>query len=186
MEPSSGRPACGRRTRVALKDVKSSWKKTLLGLFFAGKKPAKGGNTAVAISPDVKAKISLNGKTMELQHGSVAIAAITSCTNTSNPSVMIGAGLVAKKAVEKGLTTAPWVKTSLAPGSKVVMEYLNKTGLTPYLEKLGFNLVGYGCTTCIGNSGLPLLGAADCGSRSTEFAGCGGCLERQPKLRRPD
>ena len=88
-----------------------------------------------------------------LQHGSVVIAAITSCTNTSNPSVLIGAGLLAKKAVEKGLTVPAWVKTSLAPGSKVVRDYLDKAGLTPYLEKLKFHLVGYGCTTCIGNSG---------------------------------
>ena len=88
-----------------------------------------------------------------LDHGAVVIAAITSCTNTSNPSVMIGAGLVAKKAVERGLTRKPWVKSSLAPGSKVVTEYLNAAGLSPYLDKLGFNLVGYGCTTCIGNSG---------------------------------
>jgi aconitate hydratase len=88
-----------------------------------------------------------------LKHGSVVIAAITSCTNTSNPSVMIGAGLLAKKAVEKGLTVPPWVKTSLAPGSKVVRDYLENAGLTPYLEKLKFHIVGYGCTTCIGNSG---------------------------------
>jgi aconitate hydratase len=88
-----------------------------------------------------------------LEHGSVVIAAITSCTNTSNPSVMIGAGLVAKKAVEKGLSRKPWVKTSLAPGSKVVTDYLKKSGLDQYLDQLGFNLVGYGCTTCIGNSG---------------------------------
>ncbi len=88
-----------------------------------------------------------------LKHGSVVIAAITSCTNTSNPSVMIGAGLVAKKAVEKGLQVPPWVKTSLAPGSKVVRDYLENAGLTPYLEKLKFHIVGYGCTTCIGNSG---------------------------------
>jgi aconitate hydratase len=88
-----------------------------------------------------------------LKHGSVVIAAITSCTNTSNPSVMIGAGLVAKKAVEKGLSVPPWVKTSLAPGSKVVRDYLENAGLMPYLEKLKFNIVGYGCTTCIGNSG---------------------------------
>ncbi|HEY3971577.1 MAG TPA: aconitate hydratase AcnA [Candidatus Sulfotelmatobacter sp.] len=88
-----------------------------------------------------------------LKHGSVVIAAITSCTNTSNPSVLIGAGLLAKKAVEKGLTMPAWVKTSLAPGSKTVTEYLAKAGLTPYLEKLKFHLVGYGCTTCIGNSG---------------------------------
>jgi len=88
-----------------------------------------------------------------LHHGSVVIAAITSCTNTSNPSVLIGAGLLAKKAVEKGLTVPAWVKTSLAPGSKVVRDYLEKAGLTPYLEKLKFHIVGYGCTTCIGNSG---------------------------------
>jgi aconitate hydratase len=89
----------------------------------------------------------------QLEHGSVVIAAITSCTNTSNPSVMIGAGLVAKKAVERGLTRKPWVKTSLAPGSKVVTDYLKKAGLDTYLDLIGFNLVGYGCTTCIGNSG---------------------------------
>ena len=89
----------------------------------------------------------------QLDHGAVVIAAITSCTNTSNPSVMIGAGLLARKAVEKGLTRKPWVKSSLAPGSKVVTEYLDAAGLTPYLDRLGFNLVGYGCTTCIGNSG---------------------------------
>ena len=97
--------------------------------------------------------IEMDGQSAEIESGAVVIAAITSCTNTSNPSVMVGAGLLAKKAVEKGLRTKPWVKTSLAPGSKVVTEYLDKAGLTPYLEKLKFNLVGYGCTTCIGNSG---------------------------------
>jgi aconitate hydratase len=97
-----------------------------------------------------------DGRSFELTHGDVVIAAITSCTNTSNPSVMLAAGLVAKKAVERGLTAKPWVKTSLAPGSKVVMDYYDKAGLLPYLDKLGFNLVGFGCTTCIGNSG-PLL-----------------------------
>ena len=103
-----------------------------------------------------------NGVEVPLQDGSVVIAAITSCTNTSNPSVMVAAGLLAKKAVERGLSTQPWVKSSLAPGSKVVTEYLNDSGLTPYLEKLKFNVVGYGCTTCIGNSGpLPEhIGAA--------------------------
>jgi aconitate hydratase len=95
----------------------------------------------------------MNGKQFNLQHGHVVIAAITSCTNTSNPSVMIGAGLVAKKAVEKGLTVKPWVKTSLAPGSRVVTSYLEAAGLAPWLDKLGFQTVGYGCTTCIGNSG---------------------------------
>ncbi|GAA3612573.1 aconitate hydratase AcnA [Gibbsiella greigii] len=96
---------------------------------------------------------TLNGTSHTLHNGAVVIAAITSCTNTSNPSVMMAAGLLAKKAVEKGLRTQPWVKTSLAPGSKVVTDYFASAGLTPYLEELGFNLVGYGCTTCIGNSG---------------------------------
>jgi aconitate hydratase len=94
-----------------------------------------------------------DGTSFELDHGAVVVAAITSCTNTSNPSVMVGAALLAKKAVERGLTRKPWVKTTLAPGSKVVMDYYDRAGLTPYLDKLGFNLVGYGCTTCIGNSG---------------------------------
>jgi aconitate hydratase len=103
-----------------------------------------------------------DGSRFTLDHGAVTIAAITSCTNTSNPSVMIGAALLAKKAVEKGLARKPWVKTTLAPGSKVVSDYYDKSGLTPYLEKLGFNLVGYGCTTCIGNSGplIPEVSAA--------------------------
>jgi aconitate hydratase len=100
-----------------------------------------------------KGKGSIDGTEFELGHGSVVIAAITSCTNTSNPSVLMAAGLLAKKAVEKGLARRPWVKTSLAPGSKVVTEYLAKAGLDSYLAKLGFDLVGYGCTTCIGNSG---------------------------------
>ncbi|MGY2703835.1 aconitate hydratase [Nocardioides sp. HB32] len=103
-----------------------------------------------------------DGTKFTLDHGAVTIAAITSCTNTSNPSVMIGAALLAKKAVEKGLQRKPWVKTTLAPGSKVVSDYYEKSGLTPYLDKLGFNLVGYGCTTCIGNSGplIPEVSAA--------------------------
>jgi aconitate hydratase len=103
-------------------------------------------------SNPVQVSIADEGEAV-LDHGAVVIAAITSCTNTSNPSVMIGAALLAKKAVEKGLSRKPWVKTSLAPGSKVVTDYYDRAGLTPYLEKLGFNLVGYGCTTCIGNSG---------------------------------
>ncbi|MBU7600439.1 aconitate hydratase AcnA [Streptomyces sp. P38-E01] len=94
-----------------------------------------------------------DGSSYEIDHGAVTVAAITSCTNTSNPYVMVGAALVAKKAVERGLTRKPWVKTTLAPGSKVVTDYFDKANLTPYLDKLGFNLVGYGCTTCIGNSG---------------------------------
>ena len=101
--------------------------------------------------------VSLNGAATSVANGAVVIASITSCTNTSNPSVMIGAALLAKKAVEKGLRSKPWVKTTLAPGSKVVTDYYDRAGLTTYMEQLGFNLVGYGCVTCIGNSGpLPL------------------------------
>jgi aconitate hydratase len=108
--------------------------------------------SAVAEHPAVAQPV-VNGVECELHDGSVVIAAITSCTNTSNPSVMIGAGLLARKAVERGLSTRPWVKTSLAPGSRVVTEYLRGSGLLPYLEQLHFDVVGYGCTTCIGNSG---------------------------------
>jgi len=112
-----------------------------------------GSPTAIGVEdPNVHEHVPASVKGA-LKHGSVVIAAITSCTNTSNPSVLIGAGLLAKKAVEKGLSVPPWVKTSLAPGSKTVTDYLAKAGLTPYLEKLKFHLVGYGCTTCIGNSG---------------------------------
>jgi aconitate hydratase len=113
--------------------------------------------------PSKQVPITLSdGTSFDLDHGAVVIAAITSCTNTSNPSVMIGAALVAKKAVERGLNRKPWVKTTLAPGSKVVSDYYDRSGLTPYLDKLGFNLVGYGCTTCIGNSGplIPEVSAA--------------------------
>jgi aconitate hydratase len=127
--------------RVVLSQAHTSFAAALPDLQKGVKKAASsGGGTAVAVET-------------QLEHGSVVIAAITSCTNTSNPSVMIGAGLVAKKAYEKGLKRKAWVKTSLAPGSKVVTEYLAKSGLQPYLDALGFNLVGYGCTTCIGNSG---------------------------------
>ena len=125
--------------RIALSAAASSFASMLQ------ESPAGRSNAAV--------KAVVNGAACELRHGAVVIAAITSCTNTSNPAVMLGAGLVAKKAVEKGLQVKPWVKTSLAPGSKVVTEYLRKSGLSRYLDKLGFNLVGYGCTTCIGNSG---------------------------------
>jgi aconitate hydratase len=115
---------------------------------------ASEGGAAVAVEQGPQgAKVTIKGSEYELRHGSVVIAAITSCTNTSNPAVMLGAGLVAKKAVERGLQSQPWVKTSLAPGSKVVTEYLKKSGLAQYLDLIGFNLVGYGCTTCIGNSG---------------------------------
>lgn len=116
-----------------------------------------GGGTAVeakqANLPHENVFCMIEGKKYPLQHGDVVISAITSCTNTSNPSVMLAAGLLAKKAIEKGLQRKPWVKSSLAPGSKVVTDYLNAAGLTPYLNQLGYNLVGYGCTTCIGNSG---------------------------------
>jgi aconitate hydratase len=116
----------------------------------------EGGHTAVGVQeqvPETAVDVEMNGNHFLIDHGSVVIAAITSCTNTSNPAVMVGAGLLARKAVERGLSQRPWVKTSLAPGSKVVTEYLDRAGLTDDLEKLGFNLVGYGCTTCIGNSG---------------------------------
>jgi aconitate hydratase len=132
--------------RVSLKKAKATFAQALPGMQVTPKGGAASAKAATAVAvadPAVDA----------LDHGAVVIAAITSCTNTSNPSVMIGAGLVAKKAVERGLTRQPWVKSSLAPGSKVVTEYLNAAGLTPYLDQLGFNLVGYGCTTCIGNSG---------------------------------
>ena len=118
-----------------------------------------------------------------LEHGAVVIAAITSCTNTSNPSVMLGAGLLAKKAVELGLTRKPWVKTTLAPGSKVVTEYLDRAGLTEPLSQLGFDLVGYGCTTCIGNSGpLPEEISQEIQERDLVVA---SVLSRQPQLRGP-
>ncbi|HET7006916.1 MAG TPA: aconitate hydratase AcnA, partial [Candidatus Binatia bacterium] len=126
--------------RIALTDSKKAFAEALPSLMKT-KDPAK----TVAVQ--------LNGDKFNLKHGSVVISAITSCTNTSNPSVLIGAGLLAKKAGEKGLTRKPWVKTSLAPGSRVVTEYLKDSGLLPHLEKLGFHIVGYGCTTCIGNSG---------------------------------
>jgi len=132
--------------RVPLKSAKSMFATALPTM----QVPAKGAKPAAAAASAAVAVAEAPGV---LDHGSIVIAAITSCTNTSNPSVMIGAGLLAKKAVELGLTRKPWVKSSLAPGSKVVTEYLNAAGLSPFLDQLGFNLVGYGCTTCIGNSG---------------------------------
>ena len=115
--------------------------------------PAAAGGTATLPHNGTATAVSMGGESFQLDHGHVVIAAITSCTNTSNPSVMIGAGILARNALARGLRSKPWVKTSLAPGSKVVTEYLDKAGLTESLEGLGFNLVGYGCTTCIGNSG---------------------------------
>jgi aconitate hydratase len=130
--------------RISLSDAKSAYEK-ISPTYFSDKTNKN------------KIDLSVNGKATTIGNGDVVIASITSCTNTSNPSVMIGAALLAKKAVEKGLSSKPWVKTTLAPGSKVVTDYYDRSGLTPYMEKLGFNLVGYGCVTCIGNSGpLPI------------------------------
>ncbi|PJF21776.1 MAG: aconitate hydratase AcnA [Phototrophicales bacterium] len=146
VEPSMAGPM-RPQDRIPLREVKQSFKTALT---------APVGPKGFALPQEklnTTATVKNNGNSVEIGHGAVAIAAITSCTNTSNPSVMVAAGLVAKKAVEKGLTRKPYVKTSLAPGSKVVTEYLNKAGLTEYLEAIGFYTVGYGCTTCIGNSG---------------------------------
>lgn len=182
VEPSLAGPK-RPQDRVLLQEAKAAWEKALavmlenpptatakaksLPIVTAGTSDAKsemrlegegGGGTAVGVEDPTAPSAAFRGlRNGHLTHGSVVIAAITSCTNTSNPSVMIAAGLVAKKAVERGLTTKPWVKASLAPGSKVVTEYLKDAGLDKYLDQLRFNLVGYGCTTCIGNSGpLPL------------------------------
>jgi aconitate hydratase len=125
----------------------------------------------VAVVGPGRSSVHVPGTDYDLEHGSVVIAAITSCTNTSNPQVMVGAGLLAKKAVERGLRSKPWVKTSLAPGSKVVTEYYDKAGLTQYLEQLGFHTVGYGCTTCIGNSG-PLPEAISVAVEKGELVVC--------------
>jgi aconitate hydratase len=127
---------------------------------------------AVAEAPAKRStSVTLDGETFDIEDGAVVIAAITSCTNTSNPSVMVGAGLLAQRAVERGLTRKPWVKTSLAPGSKVVTDYLDRAGLTEPLEQLGFNLVGYGCTTCIGNSG-PLPEEVSAAIEAEDLAVC--------------
>jgi aconitate hydratase len=148
VEPSIAGPR-RPQDRVPLGKAKASFASALTDLKKGVKAAAAAGGTAVATEATI-------------DHGAVVIASITSCTNTSNPSVMIGAGLLAKKAVAKGLKRKPWVKTSLAPGSKVVTEYLDKSGLQPYLDELGFNTVGYGCATCIGNSGpLPEEVAAE-------------------------
>jgi aconitate hydratase len=168
VEPSVAGPK-RPQDRVLLKDAAASFAQQLPGLLAPTAKPL-GSRTAAAwqrgavtdtgvaekvplhLTTTVKERFGVDPDTY-LDHGSVVIAAITSCTNTSNPSVMVAAGILAKKAVEKGLTVPPWVKTSLAPGSRVVTDYYTKAGLLPYLEKLRFNVVGYGCTTCIGNSG---------------------------------
>ncbi|HEY4565314.1 MAG TPA: aconitate hydratase AcnA [Thermoanaerobaculia bacterium] len=162
VEPSLAGPR-RPQDRVRLSDVKSSFLKELEAMTAAGRtgkaRPvayglqSAGGTAAGLAVAEPEVDVAADPAAAALQDGAVVIAAITSCTNTSNPSVMVAAGLLARKAVEKGLATKPWVKTSLAPGSKVVTEYYREAGLTPYLDQLGFNLVGYGCTTCIGNSG---------------------------------
>jgi aconitate hydratase len=147
VEPSLAGPK-RPQDRIRLADMRSSFGRDLPSLLPKGfSLPADASGSARAV------QVSANGTGYDVGDGTVVIAAITSCTNTSNPSVMVGAGLLAKKAVERGLKVAPWVKTSMAPGSKVVTDYLNTAGLTPYLDQLGFQVVGYGCTTCIGNSG---------------------------------
>lgn len=147
VEPSMAGPS-RPQDRVALKKVKTSFYEVLPKLKTGAKKPS-----SASALPMADANGSAEPLTGNIVDGSVVIAAITSCTNTSNPSVMIGAGILARKAVERGLSTKPWVKTSLAPGSQVVTDYYTQSGLLPYLEQLRFNVVGYGCTTCIGNSG---------------------------------
>jgi len=159
VEPSLAGPK-RPQDRVSLMNAKAAFQVALPTMQVApksAKSPDAGGarqGMATATGAMAQSGVAVADPALEeLDHGAVVIAAITSCTNTSNPSVMIGAGLVAKKAVERGLTRKPWVKSSLAPGSKVVTEYLRAAGLTTYLDQLGFDLVGYGCTTCIGNSG---------------------------------
>jgi aconitate hydratase len=184
VEPSVAGPK-RPQDRISLKNVKASWAKELPKFLQGSKKPVTtgpaikkmqseggeggAGGTGMAIAPHPavseeellqEVTVNDNGTTFNLKHGAVVIAAITSCTNTSNPDVMVAAGLVAKKAAALGLTRKPWVKTSLAPGSKVVTDYLVKADLLTSLDALGFNLVGYGCTTCIGNSG-PINDAID-------------------------
>ncbi len=165
VEPSLAGPR-RPQDRVPLREAKESFLRELESLVEAGAAapPAngdierfagEGGHTAVGVEEQsaTAVEVTTQGERCLLDHGSVVIAAITSCTNTSNPAVMMAAGLVAKRARERGLSSKPWVKTSLAPGSKVVTDYYERAGLTAPLEELGFNLVGYGCTTCIGNSG---------------------------------
>src|SRR6266576_3931185 len=184
VEPSLAGPR-RPQDRVSLRDLPRNFQLALPALVKpsspiapavnSGRWEAEGGHVATAVETPPRHRthvdLQLDGVDCKLRHGSVVIAAITSCTNTSNPSVMIAAGLVAKKAVEKGLKSQPWVKTSLAPGSKVVTDYLERAGLMPYLEQLRFHLVGYGCTTCIGNSG-PLPEAVSAAVAEGELVVC--------------
>ncbi|HMH83884.1 MAG TPA: aconitate hydratase AcnA [Gemmatimonadales bacterium] len=184
VEPSLAGPR-RPQDRVSLRDLSRSFHLALPALTKptspvapptnSGRWEAEGGRVATAVEapPGRRTHVdfTIDGVACKLRHGSVVIAAITSCTNTSNPSVMIAAGLVAKKAVERGLTSQPWVKTSLAPGSKVVTDYLVQAGLMRYLEQLRFHLVGYGCTTCIGNSG-PLPEAVSAAVAEGELVVC--------------
>ena len=184
VEPSLAGPR-RPQDRVSLRDLPRNFQLALPALVKptspiapavnSGRWEAEGGHVATAVETPPRHRthvdLQLDGVDCKLRHGSVVIAAITSCTNTSNPSVMIAAGLVAKKAVEKGLKSQPWVKTSLAPGSKVVTDYLKQAGLMPYLEQLRFHLVGYGCTTCIGNSG-PLPEAVSAAVAEGELVVC--------------
>jgi aconitate hydratase len=174
VEPSLAGPR-RPQDRVSLKQAKSGFQAALSSMMTSSPKKgaeAAGSSHVSATTGGAAAAVAdVPEIATALDHGAVVIAAITSCTNTSNPSVMIGAGLLAKKAVERGLKRQPWVKTSLAPGSKVVTEYLHKSGLQPYLDELGFSLVGYGCTTCIGNSGpLPEDVSAEVDARNLVVA----------------
>lgn len=156
VEPSMAGPK-RPQDRVVLTQARTDFQNQLISAFHVDAAKSAKDHSAVPVA----------GHSWKLGHGDIVIAAITSCTNTSNPSVMLGAGIVAKKAVEKGMKVKPWVKTSLAPGSQVVTDYLNKSGMQKYLDQLGFNLVGYGCTTCIGNSGpleTPIADAVEAGN----------------------
>jgi aconitase A len=186
VEPSLAGPT-RPQDRVALRDVKKSFADALPKLKAAAKRPAGAALPVVAAGPTPAASAFEEKPVLPepqidpgvLTDGSVVIAAITSCTNTSNPSVMVAAGVLAKKAVERGLETRPWVKTSLAPGSKVVTDYYAESGLLPYLERLRFNVVGYGCTTCIA-AGTPVLLGNGTARRIEHFPSAGGAVLLSP------
>src|SRR5262249_5829622 len=172
IEPSLAGPR-RPQDRVALGAVKQSFRAAYPERFAADVSDAAEEGAPLPNGTEVTVK--LDGQEIELTHGSVAIAAITSCTNTSNPSVMLAAGLLAKKAVEHGLRVSPSVKTSLAPGSRAVTDYYARAGLLPYLEALGFHVVGYGCTTCIAQ-GTPVLLANGTAQRIEQLPSAGGAL----------